>query len=653
MSRLLDSIDTPAELKQLSVEQLPQLCAEIRETLISTLADTGGHLGGNLGVVELSVALHYVLNSPTDKMVWDVGHQTYVHKMLTGRKERLGTIRQYQGLAGFTKISESEHDAFGAGHASTAISAAYGLAVGRDLAGEDHNVVAILGDGAMTGGLSYEGLNNLGSAKRKMLVILNDNSMSISPNVGAISEYLTGLISDQTYNKLKGAIWDLTGKVKGGTHFREAISKIDNSIKNLLVPGVLFEKMGIRYFGPIDGHDVLGLVRTLTQLKSLSGPRLLHIRTQKGKGYQPAETDDCKLHGVKKFDKITGKGEKSSSVPYTNVFAETLVELAREDEKIVAVTAAMPTGTGLLKFQKEHGDRFFDVGIAEQHALVFAGALGRTGRKPVAAIYSTFLQRAFDMLIHDLTLQKLPVLLAIDRAGLVGNDGPTHHGCFDLAYLRLIPGMQVLAPRDGAELRQMLRQALADLSGPVAIRFPRAGVPDPEPEDRTDLEWGTWEQLREGRDVALLAVGSMVDAARQAAEILAERGVEVSLINCRFVKPLDESMLESLAGRYSRLVTIEEGTLMGGFGSGVNDWLNDHQFRKIDLLRLGIPDHFIEHGNRDILLKLISLHPEGIADSVSTFLGSEGRKSVTLRQASTQPGIRPEVAELVAKEERR
>lgn len=647
---LLDSINSPADLKQLSVEQLPQLAGEVRDALISTLSDTGGHLGGNLGVVELSIALHYVFDSPTDKIFWDVSHQSYVHKMLTGRRQQMGTIRQMNGLAGFTKITESEHDVYGAGHASTAISAAYGMAAGRDLGGEDYNVIAVVGDGALTGGLAYEGLNNLGSARRKMLVVLNDNSMSISPNVGAISKYLTDLISDQTYNKLKSAVWDLTGRVRGGDHVREAVRRVDASIKHFLVPGVLFEKMGIRYFGPIDGHDIASLVRTLRQLKALPGPRLLHIRTEKGKGYKPAEVDDCRLHGVKKFDKVTGKSEKSSSVPYTNVFAEQLVECARADKEIVAITAAMPTGTGLVKFQQEFPHRFFDVGIAEPHAVVFACGLARAGRKPVVAIYSTFLQRAYDMLIHDVTLQNLPVLLALDRAGLVGNDGPTHHGNFDLAYLRLIPRMQVCAPRDGTELRQLVRLALADLSGPIAIRFPRTGVPDPEPEARPDLEWGTWEQLAEGKDVALLAVGSMVQPSLQAAALLAANGVEATVINCRFVKPMDESLLKQICDSHSRIVTLEEGTLLGGFGSAVNEWLNEQRIRNVELLRLGLPDKFIEHGDRSQLLKLIALDPEGIVASIERFVGSEGARSVTLRHPATGTAPRAEVIKLSAKE---
>ncbi len=648
MSNLLDSIDSPIDLKKLPVELLPQLAMEIREFLISTLSHTGGHLGGNLGVVELSLALHYVFDSPTDKIVWDVAHQCYVHKMLTGRRKEMPTIRQYQGLSGFTRTTESEHDSYGAGHASTSISASYGLTVGRDLAGEDHQVVAVIGDGAMTGGMAYEGLNNLGSSQRNMIVILNDNSMSISPSVGAIHEYLAGLLTDQTYNKMKSLIWDLAGKVKGGSQFRDAVSRVDQSIKNVLVPGVFFEKLGIRYFGPIDGHDISGLIRILSQLKSLSGPRLLHIRTVKGKGYRPAEEDDCRLHGIGSFDKITGKPASSGAIAYTRAFGETLVDLAQQDDKIVAVTAAMRNGTGLDKFARTLPDRFFDVGIAEQHAAVFAGGLACKGRKPVLAVYSTFLQRAFDPIIHDLALQRLGVLLAIDRAGLVGDDGPTHHGCFDISYLRPVPNLQICAPRDGTELTQLLRLALANLTGLTAIRFPRADIPEGKLQERDDLAWGSWEYLREGRDGAILGVGSMVDSSLKAATLLAEKGVDVAVINCRFIKPFDQAMLVDIVDKHMKLITVEEGSLIGGFGSGINDWLADTGRSNIRLHRLGIPDQFVEHGHRDILLKLISLHPEGIADAVEGFLAAEGKRSLTIKKSGTSR-LRSDVIKMTAR----
>jgi 1-deoxy-D-xylulose-5-phosphate synthase len=635
MSGLLQAINSPEDLKQVPVERMPEVAAEIRELLITTLSRTGGHLGGNLGAVELTLALHYVFDSPTDKIVWDVGHQCYVHKILTGRREKLETLRQYKGLAGFTKISESEHDVYGAGHASTAISAAYGLAVGRDLAAEDHQVVAVVGDGALTGGAAYEGLNNLGSSRRNMIVILNDNSMSISPNVGAISEYLTGLLADQTYNRIKAAIWDLTGRVKGGQQFREAVGKIDNSIKSLLVPGVLFEKLGVRYFGPIDGHDTAGLIKVLRRLKSLSGPRLLHIRTVKGKGYLPAEEDHCRLHGVSKFDKVTGKLEPKNGTSFTKVFGRTAVEIAGRDDKVVALTAAMPTGTGLEKFAETYPERFFDVGIAEQHASLFAAGLARAGRKPIVAIYSTFLQRAYDMLIHDLALQKLPVLLAIDRAGLVGNDGPTHHGCFDISYLRLVPDMQICAPRDGKELQQLLELAVASLDGPIAVRFPRANIPDDQSSThRADFRWGSWEQLRRGSDGAILAVGSMVEPSLAAAALAESEGVGLEVINCRFVKPFDEGMLEEIAGRHSRLLTVEEGSLAGGFGSAVSDWLHRKNRHDTRLACLGIPDRFIEHGSRSRLLSMLSLDAEGIAAAAIELTAAKASHSLVFRRTT-------------------
>lgn len=636
MNKLLEGIQSPADLKKIEMDSLPQLASEIREELISTLSQTGGHLGGNLGAVELTIALHYVFDSPKDKIVWDVGHQCYVHKMLTGRREQMNSIRQYQGLAGFAKITESEHDIYGAGHASTSISASYGLTVSRDLSGQDHQVIAVIGDGSMTGGMAYEGLNNLGSSKRNMIIILNDNSMSIAPNVGAINDYLTSLMADQTYNKVKSAIWEITGRSKTGEQLREVMRKVDKSIKSLLVPGVLFEKMGVRYFGPVDGHDVVSMIKVLQQFKTLAGPKLLHIRTVKGKGYRPAEEDYCRLHGVSKFDKVTGKSDSSGGLAYTKVFGEALVDLAREDESIVAVTAAMPTGTGLDKFSQVFPERFFDVGIAEQHAVVFSAGMARDGKKPVAAIYSTFLQRAFDPIIHDLALQKLPVVLAMDRAGLVGNDGPTHHGCFDISYLRMIPNLSLCAPKDGSELRQLLKMSLQDHGGPVAIRFPRAKVPDENLENRPDFAWGSWEVIRQGSGVAIFAIGSMVHSSLKVAEIMSEQGVDCTVVNCRFVKPMDLDTLREVAGTHPFLVTVEEGALIGGFGSGVNDWLCDTRLTKAKLLRLGIPDNFIEHGNRDTLLRLIALHPEGIAQNILDFIGFEGDRSLTIKQTQSK-----------------
>jgi 1-deoxy-D-xylulose-5-phosphate synthase len=542
------------------------------------------------------------------------------------------SIRQFKGLAGFAKITESEHDIYGAGHASTSISASYGMAVSRDLSGKNHHIVTIIGDGALTGGMAFEGLNNVGHSDRNMIVVLNDNSMSIDKNVGALSEYLTELLTDQTYNKIKGTIWDLTGKLRKGSKIRDVVHKIDESIKGILVPGVIFEKLGFRYFGPIDGHDVGGLVKVFNQLKALKGPLLLHVRTQKGKGYKPAEEDACRLHGVNKFDKVTGKSESAGGTSYTSVFGKTMVDIAAQDKDIVVITAAMPTGTGLSQFSKTFPERFFDVGIAEQHAAVFAAGLSRDGKKPVFAVYSTFLQRAYDPLIHDIALQELPVLFAIDRAGLAGNDGPTHHGAFDLAYLRLIPNMVICAPRDGSEMRLMLQYACAHLDDPIAIRWPRADIPEGVLQEREMFPWFTWERLREGKDGAVLAVGTMVDQSLKAAESLAAEGINLTVISCRFVKPFDLDMLAKVATEFKRIITVEEGTLVGGFGSGINDWLNDIGRKDIELLRLGLPDKFIEHGNRSELLELVGLDPNGIARSVEKFIGFEGRHTLEIKQ---------------------
>ncbi len=633
MTDFLKGISSPQDLKKLAPESLPDLAEEIREELLSILSQVGGHLGGNLGVVELSIALHYAYDSPTDRMVWDTGHQSYVHKILTGRRDQMLTIRQYGGLSGFAKTTESEHDIYGAGHASTSISAAFGMAVSRDLSKEKHNVIAIIGDGAMTGGMAFEALNNLGHSGRNMLVVLNDNSMSIDKNVGAMSEYLTGLLTDQTYNKIKDHIWELTGKIRKGSRIREVVGRIDEAVKGVLVPGIIFEKLGFRYFGPIDGHDVEGLVKILSQIKALHGPILLHVRTQKGKGYKPAEEDSCRLHGVSKFDKITGRSDKAAGIAYTKVFSKTMLELGKEHPDMVAITAAMPTGTGLLDFAREFPERFFDVGIAEQHGGVFAAGLSREGKKPIFAVYSTFLQRAYDAVIHDIALQDFPVLLGLDRAGLAGNDGPTHHGAFDISYLRPIPGMVIIAPKDGTELRQSLHLAMKNFTAPIAIRWPRADIPEGELQlDRPDFEWGTWELVRKGKDTAILAVGTMVDQAMRAAELLSARGIEATIYNCRFVKPFDVTMLTEIANRFTSITTIEEGALIGGFGSGINDWLADNGRKQIRMLRLGIPDEFVEHGSRDELLKLLRLHPEGIADSIERIasIGSNGNPTVSI-----------------------
>jgi len=615
----LPNISSPEDIKKLSTDELRELADEIRQAIISSVSRTGGHLATNLGSVELTLALHYVLNLPHDRIIWDVSNQTYTHKILTGRRDRMDTLRQYHGLAGFSKREESPYDHFGAGHASTSISAALGFAAARDALGEDRTVVAIIGDGAMTGGLAYEGLNNAGSLKKDLLVILNDNTWSISKNIGAMSCYLTGIMTDEKFNKLRNEIWELTGRFKRREQIRSTIGRLEDSVLGLLTPGMLFEKLGFRYFGPIDGHDVGQLIKTLKDLQNLRGPLLLHVVTKKGKGFNPAEGDPSKFHGVGKFDKITGEAApKPASLPsYMNVFGDTMVELAAKDEKVVAITAAMTTGTGLVKYAEKYPDRFFDVGIAEEHAGTFAAGMAADGVTPYVAIYSTFLQRTYDQVIHDIALQNLPVVLCLDRAGLVGNDGPTHHGVFDLSYLQSIPNLTVAAPKDGNELRAMLHHTVDHkLSGPFAIRYPRASVPVEMRKEIDKIEWGTWEYLTRLNDIVVLAVGTMVvqaqKAARQLPDDIANR---LCIVNARFVKPWDRAVLHEVMEHARAIVTIEENQLVGGFGEGVGRYLieagYDGRFKS-----LGIPDRFVQHGDRNDLLKEVGLGVDDIADTI-------------------------------------
>jgi 1-deoxy-D-xylulose-5-phosphate synthase len=618
----LSTVDSPADLKKLSPDELVQLAAELRQEIISAVSQTGGHLATNLGSVELTVALSYVFDPPTDKLIWDVSNQTYAYKMLTGRKERMHTLRQYGGLSGFARRDESEYDDFGAGHASTSISAALGFAAARDNAGLDHKVVAVIGDGAMTGGLAYEGLNNAGSLKKDLLVILNDNSWSISKNVGAISKYLTNIMTDEKYNKLRDEIWELTGRFKRRDKIRAAISNIEDSLKGLIVPGMLFEKLGFRYFGPIDGHDLNLLIKTLQQVKNLHGPILLHVVTVKGKGYEPAEGNPSKYHGVGKFDKITGKSNaKPSNRPgYTDVFGDTMVELGAKDNRVVAITAAMTAGTGLVKFAEKFPERLFDVGIAEGHAGTFAAGLAGGGAKPYLTIYSTFLQRAYDMVIHDIALQNLPVVFCMDRAGLVGNDGPTHHGAFDLSYLSTIPNLTVAVPKDGNELRAMLHHTVDhELNGPTAIRYPRENIPTDMVAEVQPIEWGKWEALTPLGDIVILAAGTMVTTAQHVAEILTQRGVTLSIVNARFVKPLDTEMLHRVMETACFIFTTEENALRGGFGQTMAAYLLDNGYTG-RFKAFGIPDRFITHGNRDQLLKEIALDPAGLAAAIESIV---------------------------------
>ncbi len=624
MTGWLNRINSPQDLKKVPIDKLGELAEEIRDRIITVISKNGGHLASNLGAVELTLALHRVFDSPKDKIIWDVGHQCYTHKLLTGRKDRFETIRKYKGLSGFPNWSESEHDIFIVGHASTAISSALGIACARDQKGEDFSVIAVVGDGALTGGMAFEGLNNAGASGKNLIVILNANTMSISKNVGALSRYLTDLLTDEKYNKLKAEVWDMLGRFKRRDKIRAMVARVEESIKGFLVPGIIFEKLGFRYFGPVDGHDIGGLIKTLEQLKTLNGPILLHILTKKGRGYKFAEEDAPRFHGIGAFDKVTGNSNGKVGRPtYTEVFGDTLLKLAERDEKIVAITAAMTLGTGLVKFAKTFPKRFYDVGIAEQHATTFASGLASQNLKPVFAVYSTFLQRALDQVIHDVALQNLPVILAIDRAGLVGADGPTHHGAFDLSYLRHVPNWVVTAPKDSNELKNMLYSALNWEKGPVAIRYPRSAIPDVPTEEFDQIQMGTWERLKKGKDVAILAMGSMVYPALEASYQLQKEGIDVEVVNARFVKPLDEQMLVSILKRFDKIITVEENALSGGFGSAVLEFAEAHNINNVVIKRMGIPDEFIEHGSRDQLLSDLGLDKNGIIQTIKNVLKSK------------------------------
>lgn len=612
---ILETINSPADVKALSLDELKQLAEEIRQFLISVISKTGGHLAPNLGVVELSLALHRVFSTPEDKIVFDVGHQSYIHKIITGRREQFPTLRQYGGLSGFPKRSESEHDAFGTGHSSTSISAALGMAVARDLQGKDYNVVAVIGDGSMTGGMAFEALNNAGTLHKKMIVVLNDNEMSISKNVGAMSEYLYQLRTGETYNKIKHDIEGWLKNMEFGTDVLKAIRRLKGSVKYLMVPTSIFEELGFTYLGPVDGHDLQGLTEVLQAAKKIDGPVLVHVLTKKGKGYKPAEESPNKFHGTGPFEIATGKKIANPNAPitYTEVFGKTLTELANEDKEIIGITAAMPDGTGMSTFAKAHPERFFDVGIAEQHAVTSAAGAAAAGMKPVAAIYSTFLQRAYDSVLHDICMQKLHVTLCLDRAGLVGDDGYTHHGVFDYAYLRSMPEMTIMAPKDENELRHMLKTAV-DYDGPVSVRYPRgSGVGVEISEPMHSLPIGKAEVLREGKNVCLWAIGSMVQSALQVAAKLAEQGISAGVVNMRFAKPLDKELLLAHAAQYGKIVTLEEGALQGGVGSAVLETLNEAKIlQQCRVLTLGISDEFVLHGDKKLLMKDLGLDVDAI-----------------------------------------
>jgi 1-deoxy-D-xylulose-5-phosphate synthase len=621
---MLQKVNYPSDLKNFTLSELKALSKEVRQYMIDVISKVGGHFGAGLGTVELAVALHYVFNTPVDKLVWDVGHQAYPHKILTGRKDKLHTIRQYGGISGFLKRTESEYDVFGAGHASTALSAALGIATARDFDRKDYKVVAVVGDGAMTGGMAYEAMNNAGLLKKNIIVVLNDNRMSIAPNVWAISNYFTEIIATKSFNKFKANVWELTGKLDSfGDRIRSITARVEGGIKAIVTPGMLFEALGFRYFGPFNAHNITQLVRIFSDVKELSGPILVHVVSQKGKGYGPAEKDIQNLHGVTPFDKITGVAvlKKDGPPAYTKIFGETLVEICKMDPKVVGITAAMPDGTGLNILQKAMPDRFFDVGIAEQHAVTFAAGMATEGYTPVAAIYSTFLQRAFDQLIHDVAIQKLPVVFILDRGGLVGADGPTHHGSFDLSYLRLIPGMVIMAPKDESELRDMIYTATQYRKGPIAVRYPRGNAVGVPVKDHFEaIEIGKGEIVRHGQDVAILAVGNMTLHALKAADTLQQKGILAEVVNARFVKPLDTELLDDIAARFEHIVTVEDNSIVGGFGSGVAEYFAQAGYTHIRHKLHGIPDRFIDHGKPNELYELIGIDPDGIARVVEEHL---------------------------------
>jgi 1-deoxy-D-xylulose-5-phosphate synthase len=625
---LLPTIHGPADLKRLRRDQLPQLAQEIRDRLIECVSLTGGHIGASLGVVELGIALLYEFDSPADKVVWDVGHQAYAWKLLTGRNGPFPTLRQRDGISGFLKRAESEHDQFGAGHAGTAVSAALGLATARDLRGERHKVVAVVGDGALTCGLSYEGMNNAGHSDRDIILIVNDNGMSISPNVGAISTTLGRIVADPRTNRLREKIKGMTLALGGvfGDRVVEFAKNLEESAKNMFSPGMFFEELGFRYFGPIDGHDLPTLCDTLRFVRGMSGPRVIHVMTQKGKGFAFAEDNQEKWHGLAAYDPVTGEARKKASGPptWTQIFGDGLTALAGEHPELVAITAAMPSGTGTNIFQKQYPTRFFDVGIAEGHAVTFAAGLATQGIRPVVAIYSTFLQRAYDNVIHDVAVQHLPVTFCMDRAGLVGEDGQTHMGLYDIAYMLAVPGMTVTAPKDGDELIGLLRTALAHTAGPFCTRYPRDKSPaEPRPASEIPaVPYGTWEPLRAGKDVAILAVGTMVPPAVQAAELLAADGIDCAVINARFLKPLDLSLLELLVQEHRTLVTVEEGTIVNGFGAYLAETLQTTH-PEVRVVALGVPDKLIEQAPRAEQLELYGLTGAGIARRITALQHEE------------------------------
>ncbi len=630
IDNLISSLNLPDDLEGLDTAQLEKAAAEVRKYMTRTVADNGGHLAASLGVVELALALHSTYKSPRDKIIWDVGHQSYPHKLLTGRWKQFPTLRRLGGLCGFPKPAESEHDPFLTGHSSTSISAALGLARARDHHGDDYKVIAVIGDGALTGGMSFEALNHAGHIKANMLVILNDNKMSISSNVGSMSSYLGRIRSDPKYSRLKRDFEVFVNKIPLiGKQLISSAERVKGGLKYLLMPGMLFEELGFTYFGPVDGHNIAAIKNILKQADKMNGPVIVHVVTEKGKGYHFAEKSPEAFHGIGPFDLSNGVPLKKKQNPtYTDVFGSALLEMARENPKIVALTAAMTSGTGLKKFSEEFPDRFYDVGIAEQHGATLASALAAGKMRPVFAVYSTFLQRAYDQILHDTCLQKLPVVFAVDRAGIIGEDGETHQGLFDLTYLRTMPHMSIMAPANEDELQHMLKTAFDYEGGPVAIRYPRdkgVGIELTAPQI---LPWGKGELIRQGEDLLIIAAGSVVNSALEASEKLFWQGIKAAVINARFVKPLDEELILSWAGKCHRVMTIEENVLAGGFGSSILE-LFEQKGLRVPVKRLGVGDCFVGHGTRAEMLACCSLDTESIYDEALDFVGPEAVKGVT------------------------
>ena len=624
---LLSQIETPCQLKNLSYEQLQELAEEIRARIIGTVAENGGHLAPSLGVVELTIALHYVFDAAHDRFIWDVGHQAYAHKILTGRQDQFGSLRQYGGISGFPKRSESKYDAFGTGHSSTSISAGLGISVANHLKGSPARAIAVIGDGSMTGGTAFEGLNNAGDLARNLIVVLNDNEMSISPNVGALSSYLSRKLSGKTLMYLKREMEDFLRSLPGiGPNILQILRRSVDSLVSFFTPGMLFQALEFQYIGPINGHRIDRLIETFQIARNVDGPVLIHVLTKKGKGYGPAEKDPTSFHGVGAFDIATGKSANSGGLSYTKVFGKAMMKLAEANPKLIGITAAMLQGTGLECFAKTYANRFFDVGIAEQHAVTFAAGLATEGFRPVVAVYSTFFQRAYDQILHDVCLQNLPVVLAMDRSGIVGEDGPTHHGVFDLSYLRSMPNMVVMAPKDENELQHMLKTAV-DYDGPAAVRYPRGNVVGVGLDSELRrLEIGKAELLRPGKDLVIIAIGSTVQNAMEAAVRLDSEGIDAAVINARFVKPLDRELIMTLAQKTGRVITVEENVLQGGFGSAVLEMFEEESFFPKALKRLGVNDFFVPHGSQTILRNLCCIDTDAIESAALKMLDSNHGK---------------------------